>query len=127
MNTKQKFSKLYRMIAAAAFTGLAVGFAAACPAEGSTDAPEATVKFADLNVSSPQGAASLYSRIRGAANTVCRTLEGRDLTSKTLFDRCVQKAIADAVNQVNQAQLYEVYNAKNKAPKPIMLASGGTR
>jgi len=127
MNTKPKSTNFHRMIATMAFSGLVLSFAAVCPAADSTDAPQATVKYADLNISSPPGAVSLYSRIRAAAHGVCRTLDGHDLTSKTLFDRCVHKAIADAVTKVDQPALYAVYNAKNKTPKPIMLAAGGTR
>jgi len=127
MNTKQQSIQLHRMIATAVFSGLIVSFAAVCTAEGSADAPQATVNFADLKVSSPQGAAALYSRIRAAAISVCWTLDGRDLASKTLSDRCVRKAITDAVTKVNQPQLSAVYNAKNKTSKPILLASGGTR
>jgi len=127
MNTKPKSINFHRMIVTAVVSGLALSFAAICPAADSSDVPQRTVKFADLNISSPQGAASLYTRIRVAADAVCRTLDRLDLTSKALFDRCVHKAIADAVTKVDQPALYAVYNAKNKTSKPIMLASGQTR
>ncbi len=85
------------------------------------------MKYADLNVSSPAGAAALYARINAAANGVCRTLDGRDLASKTHFNRCVHKAIADAVTRVDQPALYSIYDAKNSTQKPITLASGQNR
>src|SRR5271170_4706948 len=81
------------------FSALALSFAAMCPAGDATGANQSTVKYADLNVSSPAGAAALYARISVAANGVCRALDGRDLASKTYFDRCVHKAIFEAVTQ----------------------------
>ncbi len=127
MNTNSKTITFQRMSVTVAFSALVLSFAAVCSAADSTDEPQATVKYADLNLSSPQGAASLYSRIRAAADTVCRAQDGHDLTSMTLFDRCVHKAIADAVTKVDRPALYAVYNAKSKASKPIILASEGTR
>lgn len=127
MITKTKAINFQRISVTVAFSALVLGFAAVCPAADSTDEPQATVKYADLNLSSPQGAASLYARIRVAADAVCRGLDGHDPTSMTLFSRCVHKAIADAVTKVDHPTLYAVYNAKNKSPKSIMLASDGTR
>jgi UrcA family protein len=127
MNTITQSIKLQRMTATVLFSALALSFAAMCPAGDSTGAIQSTVKYADLNVSSPSGAAALYARIRVAADGVCRTLDGRDLASKTLFDRCVHKAITDAVTKVDQPALYSIYNAKNSTRKPIMLASGQNR
>jgi len=83
--------------------------------------------YADLNISSPSGAAALYARIKAAANGVCWTLDGRDLQSKTDFNRCVYKAIADAVAKVDQPALNSIYIAKNPTQRLIMLASGQNR
>jgi len=124
MNTMTHTIKLQRMTATVLFSALALSFAAMCPAGDTTGANQSTVKYADLNVSSPSGAAALYARINGAANGVCRTLDGRDLSSKTHFNRCVHNAIADAVTKIDQPALYSIYNAKNSTQKPIMLASG---
>jgi UrcA family protein len=127
MNTITQATKLQRMTATVLFGALALSFAAICPAGDTTGADQSTVKYADLNVSSPAGAAALYARINTAANGVCRTLEDRDLASKTHFSRCVQKAIADAVVKVDQPALYSIYSAKYSTQKPIMLASGLSR
>jgi UrcA family protein len=127
MNTMTQTIKPQRMIATVLLGALALSFAATCPAGETTDAYQTTVKYADLNVSSLSGAAALYARISAAADGVCQTLDGRDLTSKTHYDRCVHKAIADAVAKVDQPALYSVYNAKNSTQKPIMLASGQNR
>ena len=127
MNTITQSIKLQRMSAAVLLSALALSYAAMCPADESTGAYQTTVKYADLNASSLSGAAALYARISAAADDVCRTLDGRDLASKTHFDRCIHQAISDAVTKVNQSALYSVYNAKNSTPKPIRLASGQTR
>jgi UrcA family protein len=127
MNTMTHTIKLQHMTATVLFSALALSFAAMCPAGDTTGANQSTVKYADLNVSSPAGAAALYARINVAAGGVCRPLDGRDLASKTQFDRCVHKAIADAVSKVNQPALYSIYNGKNSTQKPIMLASGQNR
>src|SRR5450432_3579426 len=100
----------FRVIAVAMIGALASSLAAVCTAADGTEVPQKTVKFADLNVTSTQGAAALYSRIRTAANLVCLPLDHGDLNSKQLMDTCIHKAIADAVARVDQPALYAVYN-----------------
>jgi UrcA family protein len=126
MNTLTQ-SASHRCMTATLLAGaLAMSFAARCPADD-TGAPQSSVKYADLNVSSHPGAAALYARIGMAAGGVCRAMDGRDLESKALFARCVHKAISEAVIKVNQPALYAIYNAKNANAKPIMLAAGDSR
>jgi UrcA family protein len=127
MKTLTQTIKLQHMAATALFGALALSFAALCPAGDTTGVNQSTVKYADLNVSSPAGATALHGRIIAAANGVCRDLDGRDAASKTRFNRCVHNAIADAVTKVDQPALYAIYNAKNPTQKPIMLASGQNR
>ena len=127
MNTTTQSTNLHRATVNVLFSALALSFAAMCSAGDATGANQTIVKYADLNVSSLAGAAALYARIGVAANGVCRTFDDRDLASKTHFDRCVHKAISEAVAKVDQPALYSVYNSKNSAAKPIMLASGQTR
>ena len=127
MNTTAQSTTLHSMAATVLFSALALSFATMCPAGDSAGAFQSTVKYADLNVSIPSGAAALYARISVAASGVCRNLDGRDLGSKTRFDRCVHKAIADAIAKVDQPALYSIYNAKNSTQKPIMLASDRNR
>jgi len=64
-----------------------------------------TVRYHDLNLNSPEGVASLYGRIRGAAQQVCRTLESRDLMRKSESQTCFNHAVANAVNAVHSAPL----------------------
>lgn len=127
MNTITTSSPLRSLIAAAIFSALASGFSAVSAAADSSDAPQVVVKYGDLNVSNPQGAAALYGRIRRAAESVCPRFERSDLASMARMDACVHKAIADAVITVNQPALFAEYNAKNRVPLPIMLAAGQSR
>lgn len=122
MNTSTS-TQFRRVLTATIFTVLTSGIAAVSFAADSTDVLQKNVRYGDLNVSSAEGAATLYSRIRGAAKDVCRPLNGDDLRAKHAFESCINKAIARAVNQVGEPALAAVFNAKNGPSKPIILAS----
>jgi UrcA family protein len=113
-----------RLIAGAAFSVLLGSFAAAGYAADGI--PQETVKYGDLNVSSSQGAAALYARIRAAAHDVCQDLDRRGAAAQMTFKACVNKAISGAVHDVDQPALTAFYNSKNGSSKPIILASGAT-
>jgi UrcA family protein len=115
-------SKTRHFGASALLIAAVSGFAGiGCAAD--TGQLRAVVKYGDLNVSSPEGATVLYSRIRAAAEQVCRPFDSRDLVLKGAKDACVHHAMADAVNKVDQPALFSVYNAKNRISKPVMLVS----
>jgi UrcA family protein len=116
--------RLRGLIATVIFSALASSFAAVCTAaDGATTVSE-TVKYGDLNVSNPQGAATLYRRIVTASYSVCRhNVDSRNLASQSSQAACVHKAIADAVTKVGQPQLFAIYNSRNSQPLPITLAS----
>jgi UrcA family protein len=107
------------VLAASIVATLATGFAVPAGATDDGGVRKMTVKFGDLDISSPQGAASLYARIRAAARSVCTQPD--DLWHRG--DSCVQKAISDAVTQVNQSALFIVYNEHYKPALPITLLS----
>jgi UrcA family protein len=124
MNTTTS-TQLRRVLAITVFSALASGTAVCSAADG--DSLQTTVNYSDLNVSSAQGAGTLYSRIRAAAEKVCRPLDRDDLASKQLFHACVSSAISGAVGKVDQPALFSVYNAKTGTAKPIVLASSQGR
>lgn len=111
-------------LATAIFGALTCSVATVCTA-GETDPLQTTVKYADLNVSNPQGATALYARIQQAARQVCRPFDRDDLSSKARMGACVHKAIADAVLKVNQPLLFAAYNAHYG--QPIVLAATQSR
>ena len=112
-----------RLIAGAIFTALVSSLSAIASADENTGSPQKTVKYTDLTVSSAQGAASLYNRIRIASEEVCSPLDHGDLASKMHMKACVHKSIADAVGQVNQPALTAVYNARNGGSLPLIAAA----
>jgi len=118
MNTSTASTRLSGLIASAIFGVLASSFSAVAAADpGSAGI---TVKFADLNISSPSGALVLYERIRAAAQGACSYFWFKTDADEA---RCVHDAIANAVTKVNQPALSAVYNAKNKTSAPSPLVS----
>jgi UrcA family protein len=85
-----------------------------------------TVKYGDLNLSNPQGAATLYRRIAQAAHAVCDSSDDSPWSLAAVHS-CVNKAVTDAVTEVGQPQLIAVYNAKNRQPLPFTLATAQNR
>jgi len=127
MNTMTTSKSLYGFIASAIFGVLAAGAASVSTAAGDTEFLQTTVKYGDLNVSTSQGAAALYNRIRVAADGVCSRLDHGDISSKMNAAACVHKAIAGAVTSVDQPALSAVYNAKYGQPLPVMIAAQSSR
>ena len=127
MNTSPKIS---RILAVTIFAALTSSIATVSFASDGPDALQVKVKYGDLNVSSTSGAATLYNRIRVAADGVCRPFHpssNADLAGSKVFTACVQKAMSNAINEVNEPALFTIANAKNGTPKPILLASGQAR
>jgi UrcA family protein len=82
----------------------ALGFAALGTVSASAQAdglPSKRVQFADLNVDSPEGAKTLYGRIRGAAKEVCALSIGSDPIERVAAHACIESAINKAVKEVN--------------------------
>jgi len=125
MNTTTPSIRLRGLIATAIFSALASSFAAVCAAADGITTVSETVKYGDLNVSNPQGAATLYRRIVQAASNVCGShdFDSRNLEPQASLKACVHKAIADAVTKVGQPQLFAIYNSKNRQPLPVTVAS----
>jgi UrcA family protein len=92
-------------------------FAFGCAAIGGRalagEAPQfntAVVTYGDLNLDSDQGVKVLYARLRGAAQNVCSSFEGRDLIQKTHWQACFDKAVASAVVRVNNTRVIALHN-----------------
>ena len=111
MNISTLTNGLRGLMFAAIVSGIASGGSLVSAAD--TSSISFSVKYADLNVTSPSGARVLYERIRAAAQAGC---------SYYLFAteedeaRCVHDAIANAVTKVNQPALTAVFDAKFKTP-----------
>lgn len=110
MNTNTASTHLLGLIAAAVLGTLAAGFAGVSAAADDSEVRSETVHFADLNLSTPQGATALYRRIKWAARDVCEWNDDL-LEMQVNAQPCVDKAIADAVTRVGRPELTAVYNA----------------
>lgn len=126
MNTKSTSRRLRGVIATAVLGAVTCSLASVCVAAQPMNPPQTTVKYADLDVSKPEGATVLYARIQQAARQVCRPLEEYNFRSKA-FDACVHKAIAEAVVKIDRTALFIVYNARNAQPPSIVLAATQNR
>jgi len=89
------------------------------------DVLSVTVQFADLDLTRSTGAAVLYQRLKGAAETVCAPFDARsrDLGSQMRFKECMQSAIGTAVAKIDQPALTAYYRAQFKVGnEPIQIA-----
>ena len=112
-----------RGLAAATLCGAISSGLTALPAGAAGLAPPSvTVKYGDLDVSRPQGATTLYSRIRAAAERVCSPAESGGIAAKMRFKGCIDQAISDAVKTVHQPELSAFDSAKRQTPQPIRVA-----
>ncbi len=129
MKTLNASTNLPRLVMATILAPLAFGCASVCIAADNGDVPHAVVKFGELNLSSPEGAAALYRRIYAAAYDVCAPFDTdmRDLPDSTGHDKCVHIAVRNAVAKVNQPTLSAIYNARNRDALPITVAAAQNR
>ena len=91
---------------------------------------QVTVSFADVNLSSPPGIATLYGRLQGAAREVCGSEpEARNFTAHSGWTRCVGAALDNAVAQVHSAELAALHAKRSGQRTPLLVAktSTGTR
>jgi len=102
---------------------IAIGVLAAVSATAAgSDPTRQTVRFADLDISQPEGALALYTRIQKAAAAVCSHYV---FMTDDALDRCVSDSTAKAVIRVNRPVLYAVYNTKSKKPLPTPTLLAG--
>ena len=108
-----------RGFARAALTVLASGFVAvtasvANAAPVAVDAPTISISYADLNLATEQGTVALYRRIVNAAHQVCDTSSGPSARLAAQAQRCVDEAVARAVNEVQSPKLAELQAAHTR-------------
>ena len=126
MNTTTS-TRLRTLVAGAILSALAFSFATVSYADDGTAPPQVIVKFADLDVSTSQGAAALYGRIHSAAVDVCSRMYAIEQAYKWHKNACLQKVIGDAVIKVNRPALSAVFASKYGVSPPMVLAAAGTR
>jgi UrcA family protein len=82
------------------------------------------VRFADLDLTRPDGAKSLFQRIKHAAETVCSPRDRSTLASHQLYKACVADAISTAVTQVDRPRLNAYYQSKVQGRHVMSPQSG---
>ncbi len=85
--------------------------------------PAVDVTFRDLSLAHIEGAASLYGRLKFAAERVCESADGQALANQLAFRACVRGAVAAAVAKVDHPQLTAYYRAlSGNRTAPIQVA-----
>jgi UrcA family protein len=103
------------ILAYAAAMWLACGLVAS-NAHAGDEARSETVKFADLDLSSPAGVEALYGRIHAAARRVCDQPPGEQAG----VSRCMKKTESATIGKVNVPLLTAFYQKKTGSqPQPI--------
>lgn len=90
---------------------LLLAHSASAGTQDNNEVAMAVVKFQDLDVNTPAGAAALYWRIHYAANQVCGVNQASVLPSRPRV-KCAQEAEARAIGQLNFSRLTAFYQAK---------------
>jgi UrcA family protein len=114
-------------IAATIFAALTCSTATVSFASDSLNGLHVRVKYGDLDVSSASGASTLYKRIRGAAETVCHQWKDGDLYYHNIFYECIQKAMSNAVNEVNEPALFTIANTETRTFKRNLIVTSNSR
>jgi UrcA family protein len=71
--------------------------------------PTQRVSFADLDISKPAGAQTLYRRIKAAARQVCQPSVASQRGMSVMEQRCIKQAVDNAVKNVNSAALTDIH------------------
>jgi len=68
------------------------------------------VNYGDLNLASPQGARTMYARLRSAASQACGARPGtRDLQESSNYTACYNQALDKAVRKLDNARLQALH------------------
>lgn len=92
-------------------------------------APNATIRYSDLNLATPQGVKMLYARINSAAYALCESF-GRNLNDQAdplALEDCRRKIIGDAVRKIDKPAVYATVNRRNVTPQRTQLVSAASR
>jgi UrcA family protein len=110
-----------RAVRAVALASVACLFGTATALAADADEIRLKVSYSDLNLSTINGATTLYHRIEGAAHFVCGE-EGRSLDEQIFWKTCYGNAVNHAVTQVNNPLVTSLYAKQyRRAPVTAML------
>lgn len=84
-------------------------------ARDSNAPPQRVVSYADLNLNNAAGVNTLYSRLTRAAKAVCQPMSSAPYLQRAKSRECIQVAIRDAVETINNVNLTAHYNARTES------------
>jgi UrcA family protein len=91
---------------------------AALMATGAVAAPQAEdsihLSYVTTDLSRPEGAKALYWHIQRAARLVCHAPDVRDLPAWEVYQRCYDRAVDNAVEQVGASALTALHRSKTQ-------------
>ena len=111
--TKEIVMNTFIRLAGTAFLGLTLN------AAYGEDVPKSlTVQFADLNLSKDAGLATLFDRIKGAAERVCSAHSGgTTLRDQQQYAACVDFALSNAIARVDRPELTDYIVSRHASEK----------
>ena len=111
------------IVLAAATLAAAVGSAGASVA-ADTKTASTIVRYADLNLASPEGAKAMLTRIDHAARRVCEP-KSESAVDYADWRNCISKATAGAVSRLNAPMVTAAYGGKRS--NSVVLAGIASR
>ena len=129
MDTMTRSRPILRVLAVGLIGSFALGLGTITAAADVPDMPKATIRFADLDLATAQGAMVLYERIIRASYEVCQSFDRdrNDQPDPLAMNACVKEIIANAVTKVGKPALYAVYKNRNAKPLPIPIVTADSR
>jgi UrcA family protein len=103
------------MLSALLFAGGTAQAADASSATVGTDVASTTVSYADLNLASQSGVATLYRRLARAADQVCGDREARSLREFAAFRECRAASLNRAVQQIGHPGVVALHSGESAA------------
>ena len=108
-------STAMKMIAAATVIVLSLATFSTSLASTNETRRSKVVRFTDLDLSHLEGAASLYSRLQGAARAVCGTpLSQRSVSDRLVYETCVDNSVRAATAELDQDLLTEYVASRRR-------------
>jgi UrcA family protein len=68
------------------------------------------VQTSDLNLKTEQGAATLYRRLKVTSSLLCGATSPQSLERRTVWLRCYNRTLQDAVTSINEPELLAIYH-----------------
>jgi|SRR5579863_851585 len=114
---------IYAAVLVVAGTGVHDALAATSKTPSAGEVGQITVRFGDLNLDQPAGAAALYRRIRHAAERVCGDpLPPGSLIPSHFWRSCVAQAVERSVIAVDRPALTAYYRLHTAPSDQKLLA-----